>query len=151
MKPHGFLKRVCPTLMTGLLSFFAMLGGCDIEKELYIRVLFPPYSHPIFLISEAANFDSPAKIYSVEVFPQDKDVNRTLYWYIDVGYKGKGILSKRNPPVNISTIPYGLAPDGMETRVAARPLKPGVEYCIEVYSPLTPIVTECFTYQPQPF
>lgn len=67
---------------------------------------------------------------------------------LDVGYTKWLDLSRRNDPVRISSITYGVVPEGMEANGIARPLEHGIEYCVEVAAHLSDLVVNCFIYQP---
>ena len=75
-------------------------------------------------------------------------MDERIYWDLNVGYAKWLDLSRRNDPVRISSITYGVVPEGFKEETAVRPLEPGVEYCVGVSAHLSDIVVECFIYEP---
>ena len=76
----------------------------------------------------------------------DFNISAAIFKVVDVGYTRWPAPGSRNEPVRISSITYGVVPEGFEEETAARPLEPGVEYCVEVYAGLIEPVVECFIY-----
>ena len=122
-----------------VLGLSAMLS-CQLDLELYVKVILPPNHPPILMVSEDENFESPADVESLSVFRRNNPPTYEEYWTLDVGYVQGWVRT--------SNITYGVVPEGLVEKTAARPLEPGVEYCVEVYAGFIEPVVECFIYQP---
>ena len=130
-----------------ILGLSAMLS-CQLDIELYVKVILPPNHPPIFMVSEDKLFEYTADVERLSVFRRVNPPTYETYWTLDVGYTRWPAPGRRNESVRISSITYGVVPEGFEEETAARPLEPGVEYCVEVYAGLIVPVVECFIYQP---
>lgn len=130
-----------------ILGLSAMLS-CQLDIELYVKVILPPNHPPIFMVSDDKLFEYTADVERLSVFRRVNPPTYETYWTLDVGYTRWPAPGRRNESVRISSITYGVVPEGFEEETAARPLEPGVEYCVEVYAGLIEPVVECFIYQP---
>ena len=130
-----------------ILGLSAMLS-CQLDLELYVKVILPPNHPPIFMVSEDKLFEYTADVERLSVFRRVNPPAYETYWTLDLGYARWPAPGRRNDSVRISSITYGVVPEGFEEETAARPLEPGVEYCVEVYAGLIEPTVECFIYQP---
>ena len=129
-----------------ILGLSAMLSCNDID--FYVQVILPPDHPPIFMVSEDKLFEYTADVERLSVFRRVNPPTYETYWTLDVGYARWPAPGRRNDSVRISSITYGVVPEGFEEETAARPLAPGVEYCVEVYAGLIEPTVECFIYEP---
>ena len=131
-----------------ILGLSAMLR-CQLDTELYVKVILPPNQPPIFMVGEEDKyFEYMAAVERLSVFRRVNPPAFETYWTLDVGYKRWPTPDRRGDAVWISSITYGVVPEGFREETAARPLEPGGEYCVEVYAGFIEPVVECFTYQP---
>ena len=130
-----------------ILGLGAMLS-CQLDLEPHVQVVLSPNHPPIFMVSEDEDFESPADVTRLSVFRRVNPPTYETYWTLDVGYRRWPAPGRRNEAVRISSITYGVVPEGFEEETAARPLAPGVEYCVEVFAGLIEPTVECFIYQP---
>ena len=130
-----------------ILGLSAMLG-CQLDLEVYVQVILPPNQPPIFMVSEDENFESTAAVESLRVFRRVNPPTDDTYWTLNLGRPRWPTPDGRRDSVWISSITYGIVPEGFEEETAARPLAPDVEYCVEVIAGLIEPTVECFIYQP---
>ena len=132
-----------------ILGLSAMLS-CQLAIELYVQVILPTNHPPIFMVSKDEDFESPAKVERLSVFRRgNTPVDERIHWDIYIGYAEWRDRLRRDDSVSVSSITYGVVPEGLEEATAVRPLEPGIEYCVEVYdADLIDPVVECFIYQP---
>ena len=142
-----FFKAVAIKSMILVLS--AMLS-CQLAIELNVQVILPPNHPPIFMVSQDEDFESPANVQRLRVFRRgNTPISERIYWVLNVGSTQRLDLSRTDDSVWVSSITYGVVPEGLEEATAVRPLEPGVEYCVEVYdADLIDPVVECFIYEP---
>ena len=135
--------------------------GCILgyqEVEVYLRVTHPSNYLPVFEVSEDEQFENPATIRGLRVYSLgdtgDRTIPEEIYWRFYIPYKGSpgNPLNSHITPVTVSRITYGIVPEGVEecdVQTAARPLEPGVKYCVTVNgfrAAENPV--ECFIYRP---
>ena len=148
--------RILAICFKGLRLWLVILLLCTIlgctpgyrEVEVYLRVTHPSNYLPVFEVSEDERFESSAsaritflRVYSLG----DTLLDERIYWDIQGSRPG----SRRRTPVRVSSITYGIVPDGFEEHTPPRRLEPGVEYCVIVGGHLSeedPV--ECFIYRP---
>ena len=138
-------KVVAVTSM--ILGLGAMLS-CQLDLEPRVKVVLSPNHPPVFMVSDDEDFDIPLDVDRLSVFRRVNPPTYDTYWTLDVGYRRWPAPGRRNEAVRISSITYGVVPEGFEEETAVRPLEPGVEYCVEVYAGFIEPAVACFIYQP---
>ncbi len=135
-----------------LLAVLVLIAVQGCSEENYLQVALHPDYLPIFWVSEDEDFQSYGFITSLRVYVRgDGSIADRTYWYIEVPYSGPHDPpgSRTQTPVKLSRVIYSVVPQGFNQKISARPLEPGVEYCVTIRGhPTTEDLVECFIYEP---